>query len=321
MRLTSREKEILDLLKKEPLISQEEMAQRFGITRSSVAVHISNLMKKGVILGKGYVLNEAVSVVVLGNCVLTVEVKKQGGATAIDLNWGGFAYKASQTLADFGSNVKIVSVIGNDEQGDLMVSHLSSKKVDISNIYRHNSRRTTRQIRCDGEILFSEGFFADDYEKALNLREWVIFNCEWLVVEPAWQEYVYRKALSKDGEKLPCMCTCLSLEHGQTLPEYLDGYDVVVLGLEDLFKFDSYRGPIQELIDAGMEHCIITDGHSAVIHMKQQGIQEYSLLPNQSFHYSRQLLYLLCGLVYGLSNNYPLRQAVRMGVGTATAGS
>ena len=34
-----------------PLISQKELADKAGITRSSVAVHISNLMKKGYITG------------------------------------------------------------------------------------------------------------------------------------------------------------------------------------------------------------------------------------------------------------------------------
>ncbi len=43
MPVTSREREICDLLRREPLISQEELAMRLGITRSSVAVHISNL--------------------------------------------------------------------------------------------------------------------------------------------------------------------------------------------------------------------------------------------------------------------------------------
>ena len=38
------------------MIQQQEIADRLGITRSSVAVHISNLTKKGCIAGKGYVL-------------------------------------------------------------------------------------------------------------------------------------------------------------------------------------------------------------------------------------------------------------------------
>ena len=50
MKLTSREQEIVDILSQDPRASQEDLATRFGISRSSVAVHISNLMKKGVIV-------------------------------------------------------------------------------------------------------------------------------------------------------------------------------------------------------------------------------------------------------------------------------
>ncbi|MBP8820451.1 MAG: winged helix-turn-helix transcriptional regulator, partial [Syntrophomonadaceae bacterium] len=35
MRLTLREREIFEAIKKEPLISQDELSRRFGITRSS----------------------------------------------------------------------------------------------------------------------------------------------------------------------------------------------------------------------------------------------------------------------------------------------
>ena len=44
--MTERESEIFEWIKENPLISQQEIADRAGITRSSVAVHISNLMKK-----------------------------------------------------------------------------------------------------------------------------------------------------------------------------------------------------------------------------------------------------------------------------------
>ncbi len=39
---------------------------RAGITRSSVAVHISNLMKKGCIAGKGYIVTRSPYVTVVG---------------------------------------------------------------------------------------------------------------------------------------------------------------------------------------------------------------------------------------------------------------
>ena len=49
--MTQRERQLLNWIEENPLISQQELADKAGITRSSVAVHISNLMKKGYITG------------------------------------------------------------------------------------------------------------------------------------------------------------------------------------------------------------------------------------------------------------------------------
>ena len=50
--MTRREHQILQWIEENPMISQQELADKAGITRSSAAVHISNLMKKGYITGK-----------------------------------------------------------------------------------------------------------------------------------------------------------------------------------------------------------------------------------------------------------------------------
>ena len=64
--MTQREAQILQWIQENPLISQQELADRAGITRSSVAVHIPNLMKKGYIDGKGYIVRTAPYAVVVG---------------------------------------------------------------------------------------------------------------------------------------------------------------------------------------------------------------------------------------------------------------
>lgn len=64
--MTQRERQLLSWIQENPLISQQELADKAGITRSSVAVHISNLMRKGHILGKGYLLKEQEYVVGIG---------------------------------------------------------------------------------------------------------------------------------------------------------------------------------------------------------------------------------------------------------------
>ncbi|MFQ9132803.1 MAG: winged helix-turn-helix transcriptional regulator [Bifidobacterium longum] len=53
MAATDREQQILAWIKQNPLISQNELAELCGITRSGVAAHISNLMKKGTSKAKG----------------------------------------------------------------------------------------------------------------------------------------------------------------------------------------------------------------------------------------------------------------------------
>ena len=54
--MTEREQEILQLLREDPMIAQQELADRLGISRSALASHISSLMRQGYVMGRGYVL-------------------------------------------------------------------------------------------------------------------------------------------------------------------------------------------------------------------------------------------------------------------------
>lgn len=58
--MTQKEKEIIDLIIQNPNLKQNELADLLNISRMSVAVHISNLMKRNIILGKQYVLDKEV---------------------------------------------------------------------------------------------------------------------------------------------------------------------------------------------------------------------------------------------------------------------
>ena len=87
--MTQRERQILQWIEENPMISQQELADRAGITRSSVAVHISNLMKKGYIAGKGYVLRNASYAAVVGAVNIDIggrpfrELVDRGDASAV----------------------------------------------------------------------------------------------------------------------------------------------------------------------------------------------------------------------------------------------
>ena len=86
--MTQREKQILSLIAANPMISQQELADSLNITRSSVAVHISNLLKKGFIAGKGYVLRTGNYAVVVGGVNVDIGGRSYSRLVAADSNPG-----------------------------------------------------------------------------------------------------------------------------------------------------------------------------------------------------------------------------------------
>ena len=99
--MTQREREILNWIEREPMISQQDLADRLGITRSSVAVHISNLTKKGYIAGKGYVLRSGTYAMVVGGVNIDIGGRSDKPLVAADSNPGC----VSTALGGVGRNI------------------------------------------------------------------------------------------------------------------------------------------------------------------------------------------------------------------------
>lgn len=137
--MTDREKEILDIIRKDPMISQKDIAEMLGITRSSVAVHIANLMKKGAVKGKGYVLDDESYVTVIGGCNMDISGSPFGKLSGRDSNPGSVAFSPggvgrniAENLARLGLPVKLISVVGDDESGRRLLEETRAAGVDVS---------------------------------------------------------------------------------------------------------------------------------------------------------------------------------------------
>jgi pseudouridine kinase len=318
MHLTSREKEIADVIRMEPLISQEELARRFGITRSSVAVHISNLMRKGIILGKGYVFNQQASAVIMGESSININVREKNGHVSIDIKYGGSAFGMSRVLSNFGVNVKVITIVGNDKFGDEIINEYQKFGTDINNIYRHPEGHTSKKLLVNNVLQYKEGFCQEDYQKTFNSKEWVAMNCEWLVVEPDFHDNLPSRMLEKAGDTPPFSCTFKNLKNPDEVPEVFKNFYLVALGIECTDCLDIYVEKGLDFVRKGLQNCIITDGSSTLVYITQHLVTDVSLLPNQKFDCQVGLPQLLAGTIYGLSCKYPLRQAVRIGIGSAS---
>lgn len=147
--MTKREREIIEILKKEPMINQNDLAGRLGISRSSVAVHITNLMKKDIIAGKGYVIREEKFVAVLGGANVDIlgfprERFKPGDSNpgSVLQSMGGVGRNIAENLARLNIPVRLLTVLGEDSHGEWILNDTSSAGVDVSHIRRDRSHPT-----------------------------------------------------------------------------------------------------------------------------------------------------------------------------------
>ena len=137
--MTQRERQLLEWIRENPMISQQELADKAGITRSSVAVHISNLMKKGCITGKGYIVRTDPYVAVVGGVTIDIGAVSAGALVARDSNpghvttsLGGVGRNIAHNLCLLGQRTAMVTVMGDDDFGRRVQENAKDIGLDLS---------------------------------------------------------------------------------------------------------------------------------------------------------------------------------------------
>ena len=137
--MTKRERQLLNWIEANPLISQKELADKAGITRSSVAVHISNLMKKGYITGKGYIVQTAPYVTVVGGVNVDIGGRPEAALVARDSNpgavhssLGGVGRNIAHNMALLGLDVRLLTAFGDDLNAQKLAASCGELGIDIS---------------------------------------------------------------------------------------------------------------------------------------------------------------------------------------------
>ncbi|TIW31830.1 MAG: winged helix-turn-helix transcriptional regulator, partial [Mesorhizobium sp.] len=103
--LGAQERAVLDLIAANPFAGQQDIASALGIARSTVAAHIVQLVNKGYILGRGYVLPASKRMICIGGAVLDrkYHAKKDlifGTSNPVDgyRSFGGVARNVAENL-------------------------------------------------------------------------------------------------------------------------------------------------------------------------------------------------------------------------------
>ena len=169
--MTQREQQILQLIEENPMISQQELARKLGITRSSVAVHISNLIQKGCIAGRGYVLGSGNYAVVVGGANVDIGGRSRSALVAADsnpgtisLSLGGVGRNIAHNLRLMGSDVKLLTAYGDDMNGGHLEQSCTQLGIDLK-----------YALKCKGETTSTYLYIADPAgEMALAVSDMAI---------------------------------------------------------------------------------------------------------------------------------------------------
>jgi len=137
--VTQRERQLLRWIEENPMISQQELAEKAGITRSSVAVHISNLMKKGHIAGKGYIVRSDPYAVVVGGVNMDIGGRSNGPLIGRDSNpgqvrmsLGGVGRNIAHNMSLLGMDVRLLTAFGDDVSAQKLAASCGELGIDIS---------------------------------------------------------------------------------------------------------------------------------------------------------------------------------------------
>ncbi|WP_371572562.1 PfkB family carbohydrate kinase [Streptomyces sp. NBC_01314] len=162
MMLTQREREILALLRRDPLAGPQVLAEALGTTRTAVNVHLSNLGKKGAILGRGYIVRQDNAVVVVGGANMDHKVRSLAPVTRHTSNPGvshtspgGVGRNIAENLARLGTPTHLIAAVGRDAAGEALLrdTQAAGVRTDHVHLSAHPTGTYTAVLDADGDLL------------------------------------------------------------------------------------------------------------------------------------------------------------------------
>lgn len=335
--MTYREKEILQILKSNPMISQQELADMLNISRTSVAVHITNLMKKGHILGKGYILKKENYVTVIGGSNMDIQgfpnnplVMHDSNPGKVDISMGGVGRNIAENLSRLDVNTKLVSAIGNDLYGNTILSECKNLNIDVNDCFVSDEYSTSIYVSILND--------SKDMQLAISHMD---------IIEKLDESFIHSKYKSIDDSKAIVIDTNLSKEtidfitrNHSHLPIFVDTVSTAkCVKIKDILhrfegiKLNKYEAEtlsgieIKNLDDAkkSCEYFIEKGVNNVFITLSSDGV--YCATKEKTIHIPGVKIDIvnatgagdafMSGIIYGFMNDLDINETAKLSVGAS----
>lgn len=334
--MTEKEKEILDIIKNNPTIEQNELANLLNISRSTVAVHISSLIKQGYILGKGYVIkNEeyvtgigAVNMDIYGKSQIKLRTHYDHPAT-ISSSVGGVMFNIMSNYSFLGGKAKLISAYGNDAYGKSITEACYKNKIDINDSIQVNSASSGMFVQiqdenndmflavCDMSILdVIDSEYIREKEKTLLASKLVI-------IDPSIKEEAIEEIIKICKNKVPIYVDPISDNYALKMKKYLSDISCIkpnktelenLSGISIHNEEDLYQAG-QILLNKGVKQVFISLGKQGLIYMdKNQRIKRKLKEEKKMINASGAGDALMACIIYGAMNELDIDTTIDYGL-------
>lgn len=289
--MTKRERQIYELIKSKPSITQNQIAKELKISRASVAVHITHIIQKGFILGRQYLIKSDPSILVIGACNLDLQgipnenLKfHDSNIGKINVGLGGVGRNIAVNLKKLMSNVNLITVLGENFYSNKILDDLNIKRINTSDILRVPDDSISMYLSIldeNGEMLAGVSdmnilrYLTPEF---LKTKEELIKNSEIIVIDTNIpRESIEYIANLKHGKQKLIVDT-VSIKKAAKISNILDKIDVLKtnkLEIEALFdktfrNKKEIRQAMRELIAKGVKNIYLTLGHEGVLAMNSK---------------------------------------------------
>ncbi|NMH70790.1 winged helix-turn-helix transcriptional regulator [Bacillus sp. RO3] len=285
--MNEKEKLLLKYIEENPFMSQQELSERSGMSRSAVAGYISSLVKQGKILGRAYVLPNKKGITCIGGANIDRKLQLDGklmpetsnpGKT--EQSAGGVARNIAENLGRLGKPSNLITVVGEDTEGSWLLAQTKSF-ADVSSSQRMGNQRTgaySAILDEAGEMLFAVADM-NIYESVdidfINKRWGVIASSEMVLLDTNFPEDVLKHIIRRcQTEGVSLTVIPVSEPKVLKLPPSLEGVTWFIcnkgeaeayLGMKIETEGDYFKAA-KEITKRGAERTVITRGDQGLIY-------------------------------------------------------
>ena len=290
---------ILELIRQNPYLSQQEMAESLGMSRPTLANLISNLIKQGKIRGRAYVLPEQDTIICIGGANVDRKMKLQqdmklstSNPVSVVRSVGGVARNIAENLGRLGRNVKLLSIAGEDAEwtfikessASFMSTELTKTDASVS------TGSYTAVLDFQGEMVLA---MADmDIYKSLTpeliaRHQNALLSASMLILDlncpKETVEYIRHISQTHD---IPLAIIPVSVPKMNRLGKELAGVTWLILNKAEaetllaskISTTSDWEQALASLLKRGAEHVAITDGSKGVMAGDRQAFRHYAAI-------------------------------------------